>query len=76
MMNKHDIPEELKQKLDEFEVDVPEILLKKSLSQRIANWFYAPAKNPADYFSRQWTPLRIALFPVIILLCSLPMLFI
>ncbi|MGN8644644.1 hypothetical protein ACTNEO_00990 [Gracilibacillus sp. HCP3S3_G5_1] len=76
MMNKHDIPEELKQKLDEFEVDVPDIPLKKSLSQRIANWLYVPAKNPADYFVKECTPLRIALFPVIILLCSIPLLFI
>ncbi|WP_208590438.1 hypothetical protein [Gracilibacillus suaedae] len=75
MMNKHDIPEELKQKLDEFEVDVPDIPLKKSLSQRIANWLYAPAKNPVDLISTQWTPFRIAMFPIALLfLCSLPLL--
>ncbi|WP_163582921.1 hypothetical protein [Gracilibacillus saliphilus] len=76
MMNKHDIPEELKQKLDEFEVDVPDIPLKKSLSQQIANCLYAPAKNPVDLISKQWTPLTIALLPMIILLCSIPLLFI
>ncbi|MDX8045740.1 hypothetical protein SH601_07030 [Gracilibacillus sp. S3-1-1] len=75
-MNKHDIPDELHQKLDEFEIEVPEIPLKKSLSQRIANWLYAPAKNPVDYFSKQWTPLKIALFPIIILFLSIPFLFI
>ncbi|MGP4041876.1 hypothetical protein ACTWP4_18540 [Gracilibacillus sp. D59] len=74
-MNEHEIPEELKQKLDKFEVDVPNIPFKKSLSQRIANWLYAPAKNPADLISKHWTPIRIALFPIMILLCSLPLMF-
>ncbi|WP_058308193.1 hypothetical protein [Gracilibacillus massiliensis] len=76
-MNKKDIPEELKQQLDQFEVEVPEIPLKKSLSQRIANLVHTPAKNPADMLQKTATPLTIACIPVgAVLILSLPLYFI
>lgn len=76
-MNRKDIPEELKQQLNQFEVEVPEIPQKKSFLQRIANWVHTPAKNPADMFPKTATPLAIACVPVVsLLILSLPVYFI
>ncbi|KAB8126203.1 hypothetical protein F9U64_20370 [Gracilibacillus oryzae] len=75
-MNKQDIPEELKKKLDQFAVETPDISLKKSLSHRIGSWITAPVKNPADYLSIHITPRRMALFPLVIIVSSLPFAFI
>ncbi len=77
MMNKKNLPEELKQQLDQFEVEVPEIPIKKSISQRIANWMHAPAKNPVDMLPKTATPFAIACLPVGgIVILTLPLYFI
>lgn len=75
-MNKRDISKELREKMDQFNVDVPEISLKQSLSQRMVNWLSEPVKSPADFLFRQWTPLKIALFPIAAFVCSIPFAFI
>ncbi|WP_068676728.1 hypothetical protein [Oceanobacillus sp. Castelsardo] len=49
-MSKKDFPSELQKKLDEFQVDVPEIPIKRTMLDSIANYIYAPAKNPLEIF--------------------------
>ncbi|MFC4401752.1 hypothetical protein [Gracilibacillus xinjiangensis] len=75
-MKKNGIPDKLKQKMDQFNVEVPEITMKRSLSRRIADWMFTSAKNPADYFTKPLTPLGMAMLPLPILLCTVPLLFI
>lgn len=47
-MRNNEFPDELKNRLDEFHVDIPDIPLKRSKWEHLANWIYVPAKNPLD----------------------------
>ncbi len=46
MHNPFDAEEELKQKLDQYTVEVPDFPVKKARTTRIANWVFAPTYIP------------------------------
>lgn len=67
-MNKKDIPTELQNRLDEFHVEVPEIQAKSKL-ERLANWVYAPAKNPMNLLGIKGNSITgLILLPLIFVL--------
>ncbi|WP_164669346.1 hypothetical protein [Virgibacillus doumboii] len=68
-MRKKEIPDELQNRLEEFHVEVPEIPAKKSKLERLANWIYAPAKDPLEILAIQGNSItRVAFYPLILLL--------
>ncbi|GGN60986.1 hypothetical protein [Oceanobacillus indicireducens] len=78
-MSKNEFPDELKNKLDEFHVEVPDIPLKRSKWERLANWIHAPAKNPLDVLRIKGDSIiKLVLYPLvlILLICFAPILLI
>lgn len=74
-MNKKEISAELKNRLDEFQVDVPEIPHKSSAFGRIANWIFAPAKDPLELFGVKGNSIsKLVFYPFVFLfvLCFMP----
>jgi hypothetical protein len=68
-MSKKEFPPELQSKLDEFHVDVPDIPVHRSKLDRIANWIYAPSKDPLELFHvKESSITRLVLYPFIFLL--------
>ncbi|WP_283152879.1 hypothetical protein [Guptibacillus hwajinpoensis] len=64
---KHDIPEELREQLDQYTVDVPPIPYKHKKSNRLADFLATPVKNPLENHSI--TPgllLKIQLGPIVV----------
>ncbi|MFS0821721.1 hypothetical protein [Bacillus sp. 1P02SD] len=49
-MNHNQFEEELKEKLDQFTVEVPDFPMKKSRLDRMANWFFNPVSIPFPKF--------------------------
>ncbi|WP_077619617.1 hypothetical protein [Bacillus sinesaloumensis] len=67
-MNKDQFEKELKEKLDQFSVEVPDFPMKKSRSSRITNWFFNPASIPFPEFGyKKGAFLSISWLPVLIL---------
>lgn len=67
-MTKKDFPSELQKKLDEFQVEVPEIPIKRSMFDKIANIIYAPAKNPLEIFHIKGSSIsRLVWYPFILI---------
>ncbi|GAB2550371.1 hypothetical protein [Gracilibacillus alcaliphilus] len=67
-MSKKEIPDELRNRLDEFDVEVPEISPKNQM-ERLANWIYAPAKNPMELLGINGNSIiRLTFFPLILVL--------
>ncbi|WP_226674897.1 hypothetical protein [Mesobacillus jeotgali] len=65
-MSKKEIPNELKSKLDEFHVEIPEIPAKSSKLNRIANWIHTPAKNQLEILSiRENSSTQLVYYPLI-----------
>ncbi|WP_099361363.1 hypothetical protein [Fredinandcohnia onubensis] len=66
-MNNDQFDKELKEKLDQFTVEVPDFPMKKSRLNRIANWFFNPASIPfpeagykkGAFLSISWLPVLI-----------------
>ena len=78
-MSKSEFPDELKNKLDEFQVRVPDIPLKRSRWERLANWIHAPAKNPLDVLRVEGDSIiKVVLYPLVLifLICLAPILLI
>lgn len=78
-MNKNEIPEGLKEKLDEFHVTVPDIPLKRSRLERVTDWIYTPAKNPLELLEVKGDPIkRLVFLPLVTMLIfsAIPMFFI
>ncbi|WP_100009852.1 hypothetical protein [Lentibacillus sediminis] len=68
-MSKREIPDELHNKLDEFHVEMPDIPVKRSRLERLANWIYAPAKDPLEILGVKGNSIaRVAFYPLIFLL--------
>ncbi|MBT2691746.1 hypothetical protein [Bacillus sp. ISL-55] len=68
-MSKKEIQNELKSRLDEFHVEIPEIPAKSSKLDRIANWIHTPAKNPLEVLSiRENSITQLVFYPLIFLL--------
>ncbi|PGT82764.1 MULTISPECIES: hypothetical protein [Bacillaceae] len=68
-MSRNEIPKELQNHLEEFQVDVPDIPLTKSKVDRIANWIYAPVKSPIDLLNIKGNSItRLVMYPFILLL--------
>ncbi|MFA1822032.1 hypothetical protein ACDX78_17910 [Virgibacillus oceani] len=68
-MNKQEIPNELKKRLEEFQVKVPNIQTKKSRLDRLTNWIYAPARNPLEVFNIKVNSFtRVVFYPLILIL--------
>lgn len=71
-MSKKEVPNELKKRLDEFHVEVPDFPAKSSKLDRIANWIHAPAKNPLELLSIRGNSItKLVFFPLILLLVLL-----
>ncbi|MGM8216439.1 hypothetical protein ACLIA0_12790 [Bacillaceae bacterium W0354] len=71
-MSKHEIPDELQNKLEEFSVETPEIPIKVSKLERLANIIHAPAKNPIDFLNIKGTSItRLVLYPFILIIALL-----
>ena len=71
-MSKKEISNEIQNRLEEFHVEVPEIPMKKSKLERIANWIYAPATNPLEMFNIRGNSLtRLVFYPFIFILVLL-----
>ncbi|WP_405098083.1 hypothetical protein [Oceanobacillus sp. FSL H7-0719] len=67
-MSKSEFPDELRNKLDEFHVDVPRIPTKSKL-ERLANWIYAPAKSPIELLPIKGNSITgLTIFPLIFVL--------
>lgn len=64
-------------KLKEFEVDVPEFPIKKSIVNRVANWLFEPVPIPVPNFSFTGKGTVVTLFlPILITIASvIPILF-
>lgn len=78
-MSKNEFPDELKSKLDEFHVEVPDIPLKRSKWERLANWIHAPAKNPLDALRiKEDSIIKLVLYPMVLIffICLAPLLLI
>ncbi|GGP09545.1 hypothetical protein [Oceanobacillus neutriphilus] len=68
-MSKRDIPDQLQNRLDEFQVEVPEIPMKSSKLERLANWIYSPARDPLEIFRISGNSItRLAFYPLIFVL--------
>lgn len=68
-MSKKGIPNEFQEKLEEFQVEIPEIPMKRSKLERIANWIYAPAKDPLEVLSIKGNSItRLVFYPLILIL--------
>ncbi|OZU90593.1 hypothetical protein CIL03_05490 [Virgibacillus indicus] len=71
-MSRKEIPNELQNRLEEFQVEVPEFPAKKNKSERIANWIYAPAKNPLEVLSINGNSItRLVVYPLIFIFAFL-----
>lgn len=71
-MSKKEIPNELQNRLDEFQVDVPDFPSKRKKLDRLANWIYAPAKSPIDLFSIKGNSItQLVFYPLLFLLVVL-----
>lgn len=71
-MSKKEVPNELRKRLDEFHVEIPEIPTKSSKLERIANWIHAPAKNPIDILSISGNSItKLVFYPFILFLVLL-----
>ncbi|WP_130859064.1 hypothetical protein [Gracilibacillus phocaeensis] len=67
-MSKREIPHELRDKLDEFHVEVPDITQKDKWG-RLANWIYAPAQNPVELCRIKGDSItRLTVMPLIVVL--------
>ena len=65
-MSKNEFPDELKNKLDEFHVEVPDIPLKINKWERLANWIHAPAKNPLDVLRiKENSITKLVIYPLV-----------
>lgn len=65
-MSKREIPNKLQNKLNEFHVEVPEIPMKRSKQERLANWIYSPAQNPLEVLKVSGTSIgRLTLYPLV-----------
>lgn len=68
-MSKREIPDEIQDRLDEFHVEVPDIPVKRSRLERLANWIYAPAKDPLEMMGVKGNSIaQLAFYPLAILL--------
>ncbi|WP_407272135.1 hypothetical protein [Radiobacillus sp. PE A8.2] len=68
-MNNMKIPDEVKKRLDEFHVEVPEIPIKRNKLDRLAHWIHAPAKDPFEVLSIKGNSItRLVFYPLITLL--------
>ncbi|WP_042464168.1 hypothetical protein [Neobacillus dielmonensis] len=71
-MSKNEITDELQTRLDEFHVKVPDISIKKSKLNRLANWIYAPAADPLEALSINRNSItRIVFYPLLFVLALL-----
>ena len=64
---KHYLPEELREQLDQYTVDVPPIPFKQNKSDRLADFLATPVQNPIENHSM--TPgllLKIQLGPIVV----------
>lgn len=78
-MSKNEFPDELKNELDKFHVEVPDIPLKRSKWERLANWIHAPAKNPLDALRIKGDSIiKLVLYPMVLIffICLAPLLLI
>ncbi len=78
-MSKNEFPKELEDKLEGFHVEVPDIVMKKSKLERIANWIYTPAKDPLDALGVKVNSIaKITIYPVVwvLLLFFIPIIFV
>lgn len=67
-MSKREIPHELRDRLEEFHVEVPDIT-KKDKWERLANWIYAPAQNPVELWKIKGDSItRLTVMPLIVVL--------
>lgn len=67
-MSKKEIPEELQEKLEKFEVEVPVFEVKRKKIDRFANWIYAPAANPLEFLSiKENSVTRLVFTPFVII---------
>ncbi|MGB7998924.1 MAG: hypothetical protein WCF60_02290 [Anaerobacillus sp.] len=63
--SKYSLPEEMREQLDQYTVDVPHIPLKKKKSDRVADFIAEPVQNPLDHHAM--TPgllLKFQLVPI------------
>ncbi|MEH7237612.1 hypothetical protein [Bacillus sp. JJ1562] len=66
-MNHDQIEKELKEKLDQFTIEVPDFPMKKSRLDRMANWFFNPVSIPfpeagykkGAFLSISWLPVLL-----------------
>lgn len=68
-MSKREIPNKLQNRLDEFHVEVPEIPMKNSKLERLANWIYGPARDPLEILGISGNSIgRLAFYPLVFVL--------
>ncbi|PWU69809.1 MULTISPECIES: hypothetical protein [Gracilibacillus] len=76
-MNKKEIPEELKERLEEFHVEIPQIPLKKNKLDQLADWICKPVKSPLEFLSiHEKSTIKLGLYPLFaIFILLLPTMF-
>ena len=71
-MSKKEIKDEIQNRLEEFHVEVPDIPMNRSKVERLANWIYAPAKDPLEVFHIKGNSItRLVIYPFILVLALL-----